>query len=57
MSSNNPFFSVIIPCYNCAKYLPECLNSLITQDYTQWEAIKIMMDGEKMKRLKEPLKR
>lgn len=39
MSSNNPFFSVIIPCYNCAKYLPECLNSLITQDYTQWEAI------------------
>lgn len=39
MSGHNPFFSIIIPCYNCAEYLPECLSSLLAQDYTQWEAI------------------
>jgi len=39
MSGHNPFFSIIIPCYNCAEYLSECLSSLLAQDYTQWEAI------------------
>lgn len=39
MPSNTPFFSIVIPCYNCAKYLADCLNSLIAQNYSQWEAI------------------
>lgn len=37
MSSNN--LSLALSSATTAKYLPECLNSLITQDYTQWEAI------------------
>lgn len=36
--------SVIIPCYNQAKYLPETLDSLIAQDYKDWEGI-IVNDG------------
>lgn len=31
--------SVIIPVYNVAKYLRECLDSLLEQSYGQWEAI------------------
>lgn len=33
------FFSIIIPCYNVEQYLPACLNSLIAQTFTDWEAI------------------
>lgn len=36
--------SVIIPCYNQAKYLPETLDSLMLQDYKDWEGI-IVNDG------------
>ena len=31
--------SVIIPVYNCEEYLPECLDSLIAQSYTDLEII------------------
>jgi glycosyltransferase involved in cell wall biosynthesis len=31
--------SVLIPIYNTAKFLPQCLNSLKQQTYTDWEAI------------------
>lgn len=37
-------FSVIIPCYNHAHFLDECLASLIGQSFTDWEAI-IVNDG------------
>lgn len=33
--------SVIIPCYNQAEYLGECLGSLVAQTFAQWEAIVI----------------
>lgn len=36
--------SVIIPIYNAEKLLPRCLDSLITQEYQQWEAI-LVVDG------------
>lgn len=32
-------FSIVIPVYNVATYLRECLDSLLTQQFTDWEAI------------------
>ena len=32
-------FSIIIPVYNSAPYLRECLNSVLAQTFTDWEAI------------------
>lgn len=34
-----PKFSIIIPCYNVEKYIAECLDSLLIQKETSWEAI------------------
>jgi glycosyltransferase involved in cell wall biosynthesis len=39
-----PKVSIIVPCYNQAQYLDECLNSLIDQIYVNWECI-IVNDG------------
>ncbi len=39
-----PMFSIIIPCYNQAHFLPDCLESLLKQTYSNWEAI-IVNDG------------
>jgi glycosyltransferase involved in cell wall biosynthesis len=36
--------SIIIPCYNQAQYLPETLQSVLNQTYTNWECI-IVNDG------------
>ena len=36
--------SIIIPVYNVQKYLPECLDSLLEQTYTEWEAL-LVDDG------------
>lgn len=33
------FFSIIIPVYNVAPYLRECLDSVLSQTFTDWEAI------------------
>ena len=40
----NPLISVIVPCYNQAQYLDECLQSVLDQTYTDWECI-IVNDG------------
>ena len=32
-------FSIIIPVYNVEKYLSKCLDSVIAQSYTNWEAV------------------
>ncbi|HBR15679.1 MAG TPA: hypothetical protein DD723_09130 [Candidatus Omnitrophica bacterium] len=34
-----PIVSVIIPSYNCAKYLPEALDSVVAQTYQDYEVI------------------
>lgn len=39
MISMNPFFSIIIPVYNVAPYLRECLDSVLAQTFADWEAI------------------
>ena len=34
-----PFFSIIIPVYNVAPYLRECLDSVLTQTFADWECL------------------
>ncbi|MDR0829445.1 MAG: glycosyltransferase [Prevotellaceae bacterium] len=41
---NTPLISVIVPCYNQAKYLDECLQSVKNQTFTNWECL-IVNDG------------
>lgn len=38
--------SVIIPVYNCEQFLTRCIESIINQTYTDWEAI-FINDGSK----------
>ena len=42
--SSEPFFSILVPTYNQVRYLPEALNSLLSQTYDDWEAI-VVNDG------------
>ncbi len=42
--TNQPLVSVIVPCYNLAQYLPETVESLVKQTFTDWECI-IVNDG------------
>lgn len=39
MSAHDPLVSVLIPCYNVEKYLPTCLNSVLSQTLTDFEVI------------------
>ena len=40
-NTENPLVSVIIPCYNYANYIEECINSAINQTYENIEIIVI----------------
>ncbi len=40
----NPLVSIIVPCYNQAQYLDECLQSVFDQTYQNWECF-IVNDG------------
>ncbi|MDQ0784203.1 glycosyltransferase family 2 protein [Chryseobacterium sp. W4I1] len=40
----SPKISIIVPCYNQASYLDECLQSIMDQTFTDWECI-IVNDG------------
>lgn len=44
LSSPAPLVSVIIPIYNTAVYLPQCLDSLLGQSFTEFELI-LVDDG------------
>jgi glycosyltransferase involved in cell wall biosynthesis len=39
-----PVISIIVPCYNQAQYLDECLQSVFEQTFSNWECI-IVNDG------------
>lgn len=41
---NTPLISVIVPCFNQARYLPDCLDSVFAQTYPHWECI-VVNDG------------
>jgi len=43
-ATTGPLFSVLIPTYNQAQYLPACLDSLLHQSCDDWEAV-IVDDG------------
>ncbi|ERM80983.1 hypothetical protein P872_11795 [Rhodonellum psychrophilum GCM71 = DSM 17998] len=43
---SNPFYSIIIPCYNQAHYLSDAVESVLSQDFKDLEII-IINDGSK----------
>ncbi len=40
----NPFFTIIMPCYNSEAYVERAIDSCINQDYENWELI-VVNDG------------
>lgn len=42
--AGSPFFSVVVPCYNHARFLPETIRSLAAQKFERMEAV-IINDG------------
>lgn len=40
----NPFFSIIVPIYNIEKYLEKCINSILSQQFVDFELI-LVDDG------------
>lgn len=41
-----PLVSIIVPCFNVEKYVEECIDSVILQDYENWECI-LINDGSR----------
>ena len=45
-SNNSPKISVIVPVYNSEQYLPKCIDSILSQTFTDFELI-LVNDGSK----------
>lgn len=37
MKTESPFLSIIVPIYNTEKYLRQCVDSILSQDFTDYE--------------------
>ena len=37
--ASRPQVSIVVPCYNRPDYLAECLESIVAQDFRDWEAV------------------
>ena len=48
MNENQPLVSIIMPVYNCERFLSESIESVISQSYKNWELL-IVDDGSKDK--------
>ncbi len=46
MNNNHPQISVIVPVYNAEKYLTQCIDSILEQDFTDYELL-LIDDGSK----------
>ncbi|MBQ6979019.1 MAG: glycosyltransferase family 2 protein [Clostridia bacterium] len=41
ISKNSPYFSIIIPCYNCESYINTAIMSVLRQSFDSWEIIAV----------------
>jgi len=39
VSNSNPFFSIIIPCFNCFRFLKKAIDSILAQSFSHYELI------------------
>lgn len=46
MSRNEALVSIVMPAYNCEKYVVEAINSVLAQTYKNWELL-VLDDGSK----------
>ena len=51
---NSPMISVVVPSYNCARWLPRCIDSILNQSYENLEVI--VVDDESADNTPEVLK-
>lgn len=51
MITNEPLVSIVMPAYNCEKYIIVAINSVIDQTYKNWELL-VLDDGSKDNTLK-----
>ena len=51
---NSPMISVVVPSYNCARWLPRCIDSILNQSYKNLEVI--VVDDESADNTPEVLK-
>ena len=42
--NQQPLVSIVVPVYNCIQHLPECLKSIRSQTFTDWETV-LVDDG------------
>ena len=46
MNNGTPFLSIVVPAYNVEEYLPQCVDSILRQTFTDFELL-LVDDGSK----------